>query len=267
MTGKIYHKRLITKLLSVFLVLTFILTVPISSLAKGIDSNFVSYEGRDFDRATLSKETVKWLKWYNSLSEEEQQMISYVPSELQNTTLSKSSIPLTTEIDSLMIMSLMPVGGGEPVYNPSYWNDSSRIRKANCYAYSMDVICTVDMKLQPGWLAGQQFTSLTGPAIISAAQADGPYLGNGRSIATTTANAVPAYNQYKVALVIAPGMDYHWYVQNSNGYWSHKPGWGEATNVDASGNSISDPQTCDRDYGYLDYSSWCGYYMVTRTWL
>lgn len=26
-----------------------------------------------------------------------------------------------------------------------------------------------------------------------------------------------------VALVIAPGIDYHWYKQDSDGYWSHKP--------------------------------------------
>jgi hypothetical protein len=38
-----------------------------------------------------------------------------------------------------------------------------------------------------------------------------------------------------VALVIAPGYDFHWYRKGRNGYWTHKPGRTQATNVDNSG--------------------------------
>ena len=37
---------------------------------------------------------------------------------------------------------------------------------------------------------------------------------------------------YKVALVIAPNRDYHWYRQNYDGTWSHKPGGTAVTNLD-----------------------------------
>mgnify|MGYP003564610791 CR=1 FL=1 len=272
MRRKFYHKGLVKKLIPVFLALTFFFTTPINSLAKDVsDLNIVTYEGRDFNKYALSQKTIKWLKWYNSLPAESQQMINYVPSDLQMSISLKSSVPLlyeseplTYETDSLMISSLLPVGGGEPVYNPAYWNDSTRIKKANCYVYSMDVICTTDRKLQPGELSGKIFNTLTGEDIISAAIADGPFLGDGRVITSTTADEVPADNQYKVALVIAPDQDYHWYVQNSDGNWSHKRGWTEATNVDANGDLITDPQTCNREYEYIDYHIWCGYYMVTR---
>ena len=35
---------------------------------------------------------------------------------------------------------------------------------------------------------------------------------------------------YKIALVIYSKFDYHWYRQNPDGTWSHKPGYGEVMN-------------------------------------
>lgn len=42
----------------------------------------VTYNGREFPRDVLSEEALEWLEWYNSLSEEEQLAVSYVPPEL-----------------------------------------------------------------------------------------------------------------------------------------------------------------------------------------
>lgn len=68
---------------------------------------------------------------------------------------------------------------------------------------------------------------------------------------------------YKVALVIAPNSDYHWYRQNSDGLWSHKRGGNPSQLDDASGHSIYDPAICNRNYGLgLNYSVFCGYYQV-----
>ena len=71
---------------------------------------------------------------------------------------------------------------------------------------------------------------------------------------------------YLIALVIAPGhqipvsddeeyiRDYHWYRQDRDGTWSHKPGHSYATNKDGSGNVIYDPRTCDMQ-GSIEDSS------------
>ena len=64
--------------------------------------------------------------------------------------------------------------------------------------------------------------------------------------------------------MIAPNKDYHWYIQNSDGSWSHKRGSTQVTNVDASGKRIYNPKYCNRNYGSLNYSTFCGYFMVTR---
>ena len=100
--------------------------------------------------------------------------------------------------------------------------------------------------------------------IYTAVQNDGPYLGNGRSIRTAEKNTTPGSDEYKIAIVVAPGKDYHFYVQNSDGYWSHKPGTSSCTRYDASGNLITDPQSANRNYSYANYSTFCGYYIMTR---
>ena len=83
---------------------------------------------------------------------------------------------------------------------------------------------------------------------------------------------LPDCDSYIVALVIAKmpdgRFDYHWYRQDSNGWWSHKPGSSPVTNRDASGKLIVDPKLADRDYnqspndGGFDYDEFVGYFKV-----
>ena len=162
---------------------------------------------------------------------------------------------------------LMPTGGGEYSYNPTYWNDEANVYRSNCYGYALNLIATntsdpyAGWLFQPGYKAGEEYTSFTKTAIIDAVEADMEVFG--RTIRSSTYSEAPGSNEYKIALVIASN-DYHWYRQDSSGYWSHKPGLTDITNKDASGNLITDPRTCDRDYSYADYSTWGGYYIISR---
>lgn len=151
----------------------------------------------------------------------------------------------------------LPRSGSEPGYNPDDWNYKPKKTFAsafeqynnNCYNYACNT--PNDKFAQPGTGGGYTPTAITCAEIIKAAMADG--LGNTVSCDT----ACPA-GSYKKALVVAPGKDYHWYRQDSDGTWSHKPGQTEATNRDASGNAITDPRTADRSYPGLNYSDFCG---------
>lgn len=249
-----------------------VLTLMVSSVAFAADGTncTVTYNGQSFETSELSQETLDWLDWYNALPDDLKEMVSHEPEELA-TTISYATDATEDAAnwdvnEPIPFASLLPTSGYEPVYNPSYWNKDENIRRANCYAYAMDVLKNTEGKLQPGDPSGKRYTSLTKSAIEKAVKADGPYLGSGRSITNSTKNAKPGEKQYKVALVIAPNSDYHWYVQNRNGYWSHKRGYLEVSNVDASGKKITDPQTCDRNYGSgLNYSTFCGYYLVKYT--
>lgn len=163
--------------------------------------------------------------------------------------------------------SSMPTGGGEYDYIPSYWNSSNIIYRSNCYGYMWNRISYDEPPygyvFQPGYRTGDYYTSLTVSAIVNAVSSDAASLG--ATFRSSSYWEVPGSNEYKVALVIAPGVDYHWYRQNSSGTWSHKPGLTEITNRDASDNIIYDPQSADRNYSYANYSLWGGYFIVSRT--
>lgn len=190
-----------------------------------------------------------------------------------STEAASSSTVFTEEKGSSLFRAAMPTGGGEYPYNPSYWNDEANVYRANCYGYMLNRIATdtsdpsAGYIFQPGFVNGDQPSSLTGSKIIAAVKSDMESWG--RSIRSSSYSEVPGSNEYKVALVIAPATiffqgDYHWYRQDSDGGWSHKPGLTNITYKDASDNYISDPQTCDRNYSYANYSTWCGYYIVTK---
>jgi hypothetical protein len=143
----------------------------------------------------------------------------------------------------------LPLSGSEPPYAPNPWNDADGVQhNNNCYNYACNKM--TGTFAQPGRRAGRMYTKFACGNVAVAAIADGliPWVAD---------RACPG-GCYKVALVIAPGVDFHWYRQDANGDWSHKPGETEATNEDESGNAITDPRTADRGM----YTDFCGFFCV-----
>ncbi len=136
-----------------------------------------------------------------------------------------------------------------PSYQPSYWNSSNAVRLTNnCYNYANNR--RTDTFAQPGRGSGTWVNSLLAASLVYRATSDG--------LAPTTASAGAPSGKTKVALVIWPGQDYHWYRQDSGGRWSHKTGTAPATNLDNSGMQIFDPQLADRG----PYTEFVGYFLT-----
>jgi hypothetical protein len=158
----------------------------------------------------------------------------------------------------------LPVSGFELNYEPALWNDAGLIQfSTNCYAYMLDrrVGFPEGHKLQPGELSGAPLSSaaeVTADRITELVLADAQAVNF--SFEAVDATATCPSGTYKVALVVDPGVDYHWYRQNPDGTWSHKPGHSEVTDLDASGARVVDPATADRDYGFINYSEFGGYF-------
>jgi hypothetical protein len=156
----------------------------------------------------------------------------------------------------------LPVSSFEPDFSPSLWNDGGRIQySTNCYAYALNMREGFPQgeKPQPGDLSGNRITELSADAIVEAATADAE--ATGRTFEPAPPNEPCSSGTYKVALVIAPNIDYHWYRQNPDGTWSHKPGHSKVKNTDSSGNIINDPRTADRS-GPPNYKNFEGFYCV-----
>lgn len=143
-----------------------------------------------------------------------------------------------------------PVCPCAPLYEPAWWNDGGQRQwNNNCYNYGCNY--RTDTFAQPGQAAGAMYAALTCAAVRPAAVADA-------LIDSPGANNKCPKEGHLVALVVAPGWDFHWYRKGRNGRWTHKPGGTPVTNLDNSGALIPDPRTADRG----PYTDFCTFMVV-----
>jgi hypothetical protein len=135
----------------------------------------------------------------------------------------------------------------------------------NCYAYAFrDLELNRSGKPQPGFRAGLK------PApkgryncneFIKRIQLDHPDAEYKGQVMTDCEGC--KYMVYLVLDVKGSKRDYHFYRQNSDGFWSHKPGSKRVAVVDAAGNKITDPSKAAHKYKEYDYSTPCGFFCVS----
>ncbi len=134
-----------------------------------------------------------------------------------------------------------------PFYLPERWNDFSTVLGSNnCYNYANDEV--TNTFAQPGKACGDMYSSISCTEVMDGALCDG------LALLPDPDGTCPA-GTHKVHIVVAPGWDYHWYRQDDNGLWSHKPGGTPATDLDNSDALITDPELADTG----NYSEHCGY--------
>jgi hypothetical protein len=102
-----------------------------------------------------------------------------------------------------------------PLYEPAWCNDGGQKQlRNNCYNYGSnyrtDTFHQIPGGSQPGAAAGAMYASITGPDVRNAAIADG-------LINNSNANNKCPSEGHLVALVIAPGFDFHWYRKGRTG--------------------------------------------------
>ena len=167
-----------------------------------------------------------------------------------------------------------PLSGYEPDYDPSKYNKYYGIQEAhNCFAYAFDYYkmpktktCTRDSCPvhfpQPGLKSGYpKWSKVKGkrcPDLIARIMGDIP----GAKIASFQERCPSG--TYKIASVTDEDEDYHFYRQDSNGLWSHKPGATSVINHDALKRPIYNPELASREYprSELNYDNFCGYMCV-----
>lgn len=164
-----------------------------------------------------------------------------------------------------------PISGYEPDFNPDIYNKYPGVKESlNCFAYAFDYqklphikqctkeSCPIPFP-QPGRASGYpKWSKVKGkrcPDLRSRLFGDVPSLKS----ATFESSCPKKYS--KIALVVDEDEDYHFYRQDSNGLWSHKPGATDVTHLDATKRPIYDPQLASREYSDsgLHYNEFCGY--------
>jgi len=148
------------------------------------------------------------------------------------------------------------LSGSELQYNPNLWNNNDDIKNThNCYTYALGkIIPGLDSKAQPGYASGYEHINddeYECKAFRERLKKDSP----GSYLEKFDNSCLPGF--YKVFLALDPKNDYHWWRQNKDQYWSHKPGSTDVTNVDADGKKIKNPLKANRNYGSLNYYKPC----------
>lgn len=154
-----------------------------------------------------------------------------------------------------------------------------KIAGPNCLAYAYGLPKELNgsrykYKPSPGHFAGldtsdelSKVMETKSPAVIKATfekymAMDFAVLGK-EMVEVQSASYQPQRGERVFALVTAPhipgfGSDFHFYVKDKNGYWSHKPGTTNPTVFDNSGNTIKDPSKRDRGI----YTNFVGFYVI-----
>lgn len=151
---------------------------------------------------------------------------------------------------------LSPLSGSELKYNPKLWNKNSQIKEShNCYTYALGkIVKGLDSKAQPGYASGYQHiedNDYQCKSFRERLKKDSP----GSYLEKFDNACLPGF--YKIFLALDPQNDYHWWRQNSNQYWSHKPGSTDVVDVDADGKKIKNPLKANRKYNSLNYFKPC----------
>jgi hypothetical protein len=166
--------------------------------------------------------------------------------------------------EDVISLDLSPTSGDEPEYEPDVWNSDEEFRKThNCYDYAFNNKKPQKIKSQPGQLSGSYNRKTDDQTyecewIQSRLISDHPYL-----IETTFKGEVPK-GHYKIALRLAPDkdQDYHFFRQDRDGLWSHKPGGDPVVDRDVDGKLIDNPLTRNFIYDTYKYKNFCKFYNV-----
>ena len=166
---------------------------------------------------------------------------------------------------------ISPLTGSEPKFAPHLYNKYKGLKESlNCFAYAFDYrkipkgkdctknSCSIPFP-QPGRASGHpKWSDVNGkrcPDLL------GRLFGDVPNLKRSSFEARCPKDSSKIALVVDEDEDYHFYRQDSNGYWSHKPGATDVTHIDATGRPIYDPQLASRLYpgSGLHYDQFCSY--------
>ena len=174
-----------------------------------------------------------------------------------------------------------PLSGSEPDYRPELYNPFKGILDLiNCYDYAAnnqydergnpimpkDPKCTRESCplpfVQPGKASGYpSWSKIKGkrcPDVIARVLGDIP-----GSRISSFEEACPK-GMRKIAFVVDENNDYHVVRQDSNGFWSHKPGSTKVTPYDALKRKIYDPSLASWLYpgSGLHYKQFCGFVLI-----
>lgn len=152
-----------------------------------------------------------------------------------------------------------PTNGTEPGWNPERWQANEKYN--NCYSYALDDhngdSQVRNHKPTPGNTTGFYTCS----KILEGLKTDQPRLYP----ITFDCPCDQGYKKIYAAVSTEDeegDNDFHFWRQDQDGWWSHKPGSNQPSRVDGSNQAIRNPEQSNRVIGSRAYVQGCGFFCV-----
>ena len=176
----------------------------------------------------------------------------------------RNPLPPSSPSSPSSLELFLPLSGSEPEYEPEKWNSDPILQKNhNCYAYVLDdLISGRENKPQPGTWSNTDNDANEAQKYSSCPVMLGRIMADNNSIYPVQETEPCRKGFYKGYLTLHPGKDYHFYRQDSNGYFSHKRGKLAVEDTDAARNKIEVPRLAVKHYGDYSYIDSCGYFCI-----
>jgi len=135
------------------------------------------------------------------------------------------------------------ITGAEPTYDPT------KPRANNCYTYAIQDFNPYLTTQSPDTYEASDGCALLSAGVVADSK------GKAKAIKCPSENESPqamcGKDEYSVMLFVGlmeldVGYDFHFYRQDSNGFFSHQVGKSTPTNLDADGKLINDPRAANR---------------------
>jgi len=179
--------------------------------------------------------------------------------------LYKNKFELEAATNKYDMKGLSPLSGYEPKYNPNYWNNNKNIKNNNnCYSYSVNNKNHKFGKPQPGYFA--RFNHIQNNQ-YKCAYFFKRILNDIPSVYLTSFKQKCKKGFHKAFFAIDSNKnehDYHFYRQDNNQLWSHKPGTTNVINYDADYKIIKNPLNANRNYTSYNYDKPCFFFCVNN---
>jgi len=150
-----------------------------------------------------------------------------------------------------------PVSGSEPEWNPSRWEANTQYN--NCYAYALDDREPQETLRHRKPIPGPHRSYYTCSQVIEGLKDEVPQM----YVASFGCPCASGFKKiYAAVSDEGEDNDFHFWRQDRDGWWSHKPGSDDPSRTDGDQRPIANPDQANRHSSTRHYSQGCGFFCI-----
>lgn len=150
------------------------------------------------------------------------------------------------------------MSGYELPFDAQYWIDLPNTEKLNCYDYAFGNANPAQQEYS------QPIARTSDTHVYTCESVEAGMLKQHPEVYVAEFEQPCKAGERKIGLFVddVHPSDYHFWRQDDDGYWSHKPGYQNPRREDARGKLIKAPHESSREFEHFNYTHQCNYYCI-----